>query len=409
MRLSTSWMYQQSLSTMLSQQSALAATQNEVSTGNRINLASDDPAGAGQVVSLNHVIAANEQYSNSIDTANTRLNTEASTLSSVNSVLDNARTLALQAVNGTLSASDRNSIASQLSQMRDQLLQLANTTDSNGNALFAGTSTTKTPFQSDANGVVTYGGNDAQQRSAVGAGLQVASSDPGSGLFMTIPMGNGTFEASAGSANTGTLVVGSNSVTDLNAWNSAASSSGGGYTITFGTGGTWSATDANGNAVLDSSGNPVTGTYTDGGSISFNGMTMAMSGTPAAGDTVSVTSGGQQDIFSTLTNMINALQSGSTTDTQLTNVMSRQIESIDQTQSAISSVQVSIGERLDTLQQQQGAYQDLSVTYKSALSDVQGADAYTAISNLSLQQTALQASQQMFAQVKSMSLFNYLK
>lgn len=409
MRLSTSWMYQQSLSTMLSQQSALAATQNEVSTGNRINLASDDPAGAGQVVSLNHVIAANEQYSNSIDTANTRLNTEASTLSSVNSVLDNARTLALQAVNGTLSASDRNSIASQLSQMRDQLLQLANTTDSNGNALFAGTSTTKTPFQSDANGVVTYGGNDAQQRSAVGAGLQVASSDPGSGLFMTIPMGNGTFEASAGSANTGTLVVGSNSVTDLNAWNSATSSSGGGYTITFGTGGTWSATDANGNAVLDSSGNPVTGTYTDGGSISFNGMTMAMSGTPAAGDTVSVTSGGQQDIFSTLTNMINALQSGSTTDTQLTNVMSRQIESIDQTQSAISSVQVSIGGRLDTLQQQQGAYQDLSVTYKSALSDVQGADAYTAISNLSLQQTALQASQQMFAQVKSMSLFNYLK
>ncbi|KLD62115.1 flagellar hook-associated protein FlgL [Dyella japonica] len=409
MRLSTSWMYQQSLSTMLSQQSALAATQNQVDTGNRINVASDDPAGAGQVVSLNHVIAANAQYSNSIDTANTRLNTEASTLGSVNSVLDNARTLALQAVNGTLSASDRNSIASQLSQMRDQLLQLANTTDSNGNALFAGTSTTKTPFQSDANGVVTYGGNDAQQRSSVGAGLQVASSDPGSGLFMNIPMGNGTFEASAGSANTGTLVVGSNSVTDLNAWNSAASSSGGGYTITFGAGGAWSATDANGNAVLDSSGNPVTGTYTDGGSISFNGMTMAMSGTPAAGDTVSVTSGGQQDIFSTLTNMINALQSGSTTDTQLTNVMSRQIESIDQTQSAISSVQVSIGGRLDTLQQQQGAYQDLNVTYQSALSDVQGADAYTAISNLSLQQTALQASQQMFAQVKSMSLFNYLK
>jgi flagellar hook-associated protein 3 FlgL len=409
MRLSTSWMYQQSLSTMLSQQSALAATQNQVDTGNRINVASDDPAGAGQVVSLNHVIASNAQYSSSIDTANTRLNTEASTLSTVNGVLDNARTLALQAVNGTLSASDRNSVASQLSQMRDQLVQLANTTDSNGNALFAGTSTTKTPFQVGANGVVSYGGNDAQQRSSVGAGLQVASGDPGSGLFMNIPMGNGTFQASAGSANTGTLAVGSNSVTDFNAWNSAATSSGGGYTITFGTGGTWSASDANGNAVLDSSGNPVTGTYTDGGSISFNGMTMAMSGTPAAGDTVSVTSGGQQDIFSTLTNMINALQSGSTTDTQLTNVMSRQIESIDQTQSAISSVQVSIGGRLDTLQQQQGAYQDLNVTYQSALSDVQGADAYTAISNLSLQQTALQASQQMFAQVKSMSLFNYLK
>jgi flagellar hook-associated protein 3 FlgL len=409
MRLSTSWMYQQSLNTMISQQSSLAATQNEVSTGNRINVASDDPAGAGQVVSLNHVIAANAQYSSTIDVANTRLNTEASTLTSVNSVLDNARTLALQAVNGTLSQSDRNSIASQLSQIRDQLLQLSNTTDSNGNALFAGTSTTTTPFQQGVNGNVSYGGNDTQQRSAVGSGMQVPTSDPGSGLFMNIPTGNGSFEASAGSANTGTLLVGANSVTDLATWNSSKAASGGGYNITFGTGGTWTATDANGNAVLDSSGNPVGGTYTDGGSISFNGMTIAMSGTPAAGDTVSVSTGGQQDIFSTLTNMINALQSGTNTDTQLTNTMSRQIESIDQTQSAISSVQVSIGGRLDTLQQQQGAYQDLNVTYQSALTDVQGADAYTAISNLSLQTTALQASQQIFAQVKSMSLFNYLK
>ena len=408
MRLSTSWMYQQSLNTMINQQTALAATQNEVSTGNRINVASDDPAGAGQVVSLNHVIAANTQYSSTIDTANTRLNTEASTLTAVNSVLDTARTLALQAVNGTLSDSDRKSIASQLSQIHDQLVQLANTTDSNGNALFAGTSTTKTPFQVGANGAVTYGGNDAQQRSAVGSGLQVATSDPGSDLFMNIPTGNGSFTASAGGANTGTLLVGSNSVTDLAAWNSTKAASGGGYTITFGAGGAWTATDANGNAVKDSSGNPVGGTYTDGGSISFNGMTIAMSGTPSTGDSVSVSTGGQQDVFSTLNNMISALQSGAS-DTQLTNVMSRQVESIDQAQSSISSVQVSIGGRLDTLQQQQGAYQDLNVTYQSALSDVKGADAYTAISNLSLQSTALQASQQIFAQVKSMSLFNYLK
>jgi len=408
MRLSTSWMYQQSLNTMISQQSALAATQNEVSSGNRINVASDDPAGAGQVVSLNHVIAANTQYSSTIDVATTRLNTEASTLTSVNSVLDTARTLALQAVNGALSDSDRKSIASQLSQIRDQLLQLSNTTDSNGNALFAGTSTTTTPFQVGLNGSVTYGGNDTQQRSAVGSGLQVPTSDPGSGLFMNIPAGNGSFEASAGSANTGTLIVGANSVNDLGTWNSTSAASGGGYTITFGAAGAWTAADANGNPVLDSSGNPVGGTYTDGGSISFNGMTIAMSGTPAAGDTVSVSTGGQQDIFSTLTNMINALQSGAS-DTQLTNTMSRQIESIDQTQSAISAVQVSVGGRLDTLQQQQGAYQDLNVTYQGALADVKGADAYTAISNLSIQSTALQASQQIFAQVKSMSLFNYLK
>jgi flagellar hook-associated protein 3 FlgL len=408
MRLSTSWMYQQSLSNMLSQQSALSTTQNQVSTGKRINVASDDPAGAGQVVSLGHVISSNTQYSTNIDSATTRLNTEASTLGSVNSVLDTARTLALQAINGTLSSSDRASIASQLSQIRDQLVQQANTTDSNGNALFAGTSTTATPFQVGVNGVVNYSGNDSQQHAAVGSGLQIATSDPGAGIFMNIPAGNGSFTASSGNTNTGTLVVGSNSVTDLAAWNSTKAASGGGYTITFGPGGAWTAADAKGNPVLDSSGNPVTGTYQDGGAISFNGMTISMSGTPAAGDSVSVSTGGQQDIFSTLSNMISTLQSG-VSNTQLTNTMSRQVESIDRTQAAITSTQVSIGGRLNTLSQQQGAYQDLNVTYQSALSDVQSVDAYTAISNLSLQSAALQASQQVFAQVKSMSLFNYLK
>ncbi len=44
-RLSTSWMFQQSLSSMLSAQSALATTQNAVTSGRRIDLASDDPAG----------------------------------------------------------------------------------------------------------------------------------------------------------------------------------------------------------------------------------------------------------------------------------------------------------------------------------------------------------------------------
>ncbi len=408
MRLSTSWMYQQSLSNMLNQQSALATTQNQVSTGSRINVASDDPAGAGQVVDLNHIIAANSQYTDSINSATTSLNTEASTLGSVNSVLDNARTLALQAINGTLSGTDRNSLASQLSQMRDQLIQQANSTDSNGNALFAGTSSVTTPFQVGVNGAVSYQGNSGQQRAAVGSGLQIATNDPGADLFMNIPTGNGTFAASAGAANTGTLVVGANSVTDQAAWNAGAAGSGGGYTITFGAGNTWTATDATGNPVLDGSGNPVGGTYQDGGAISFNGMSISMSGTPAAGDTVSVQAGGQQDVFTTLTNMINALQGGGS-DTQLTNVMSRQVESIDQVQSTLSAAQVAIGGRLDTLQAQQSSYQDLNVTYQSALSDVQNVDAYTAISKLSLQSTALQASQQVFAQVKSMSLFNYIK
>lgn len=408
MRLSTSWMFQQSVNTMISQQAALAATQNEVSTGQRINVASDDPAGAGMVVNLNHIMAANTQYSANIDNANTRLSTEQSALTSVTNVLNSVRSMAVQGIDGTLQPSDRSDMATQLIQMRDQLVQLANTTDSNGDALFAGSSTTKVPFVKNADGTVTYGGNDTARMTAIGSGLQVYSGDAGSAVFMDIPAGNGSFVASAGAANTGTLVVGANSVSDTAAWASGQAAAGGRYTISFDASGHWTAADASGNPVLDSSGNPVGGSYKDGGDISFNGMTITLSGTPAAGDTVTVQAGGKQDIFSTLNNMIALLQ-GNGSDTQLTNGLSRQMESLDQGLASVSDVEVAIGGRMNTLTQQQSTYSDLNVTYQSALADVQGADVYSAISNLSLQSAALQASQQTFAQVKSLSLFNYIK
>jgi hypothetical protein len=74
--ISTSWMYQQQVSTMLSQQDALSQTENEVSTGNAINVPSDNPIGAAQIVGLNHILAENTEYTNNITSANTRLSTK---------------------------------------------------------------------------------------------------------------------------------------------------------------------------------------------------------------------------------------------------------------------------------------------------------------------------------------------
>ncbi|WP_233840657.1 flagellar hook-associated protein FlgL [Dyella sp. 2HG41-7] len=411
MRISTSWMYQEQLNTMLNQQSTLAQTQNEVSTGNAINVASDNPVGAAQIVGLNHILAENTQYSSNIDSATTRLSSETSTLSSVSDLYNSVNDIGLGAINSAMSSSDLSNMATQLTQYRNQLMQLANTTDANGQALFAGTSTTTTPFVSNSSGGVSYVGNNQQQFTAIGSGLQVASGDSGSGLFMALPAGNGSFVASANSGNTGTLVVGANSVTNTAAYNAATASGPINDTITFGANGAYSVTDASGNPVLDSSGNPVTGTYTDGGSISFNGMSVSMSGTPASGDKVNVqsdTASNSQDVFTTLNNMINALQSGGST-ASITNTINRQLESLNQAMNAVSTTQVSVGSRMDTLQQQSTSYSDLSVTYKSALSDVQNVDMATAISNLSLQSTALQASQQVFAKIQSTSLFDYLR
>jgi flagellar hook-associated protein 3 FlgL len=412
MRISTSWQYQQSLSTMLNQQAEVSQTQNEISTGNAINVASDNPVGAAQIVGLNHILAENTQYTTNINSANTRLSTETSTLSTVSNLFNSVNDIALGAINSAMSSSDLSNMATQLTQYRDQLVQLANTTDANGQALFAGTSTTTTPFVlNSSTGAVTYTGNSQQTYASVGQGLQIASSDPGTGLFMTLPAGNGSFVSSAGASNTGTLVVGANSVTNTTAFQAATAAGPLNDTITFGANGTYAVTDAAGNPVTDSSGNPITGTYTDGGSISFDGMSITMSGTPAAGDTVNVqsdTASNTQDVFTTLNNMITALQSGGTT-AQITNTLNRQLESLNQAMNSVSTTQVAVGSRMDTLQQQQTNYSSLGLTYQTALSDVQNVDMATAISNLSLQSTALQASQQVFAKVQGTSLFNYLQ
>lgn len=408
MRLSTQWMFQQSLGTMMSQQSALAAAQNQVSTGRRINAASDDPAGAGRIVSLNHILAANAQYTANIDAASTRLDTSQSTLNAVNALYDSARDLTLQALNGSLADSDRQAIAVQLGQMRDQLLQLANTTDATGQALFAGTSSSSVPFVKNADGSVGYLGNDAQPRASIGAGLTVTTGESGANLFMALPTGNGRFTAVAPAGNGGTLVVGENAVSDPVAFDAAIDAAGGSYTVSFDGAGHWSALDAGGNPLLDAGGNPVGGTYADGGSISFNGFTMSLDGEPAAGDTVSVTAGGQQNVFQTFDAMIAALDP--TVDpTARVNALNRQLESIDQAQASVARAEVDIGGRSNAIAAQRAAYQDLSVTYQSTLSDTRDVDVYQAISQLSIQSTALQASQQVFAQVKSLSLFNYLK
>ena len=407
MRVSTSWIYQQSLSTMQAQQSALLDSQNQVSTGRRINVASDDPAGAAQMIGIDHTLAQNDQYGSNIDAANTRLSTEESTLDSVTGLLDRAQSLALGSLNGALSQQDLDGVATELGQIRDQLMQYANATDANGNALFAGTGNVKAPFVKQADGSVSYAGTDAQQMAAIGPGLTIPTGDAGSAVFMDIPAGNGSFVASAGSGNTGSLVVGANSVTDPAAWSAAAGTAGGGFTVSFDGDGNWTVADGDGNPLLDADGDPVGGTYTDGGSIAFDGISINLSGTPADGDTVDVAAGQSQDMFATLDNMIAALEAGDGTD--FTNIMNRQLESLGQALDTVTRTQVAIGGRMDVLSQQGTAYSSLGVTYQAALTSVRDVDPYTAISNLSLQSTALQASQQVFAATKSLSLFNYLR
>jgi len=393
-------MQQQSVGSMMDRQSDLSDLNIQLSTGKRINQPSDDPVGAARALDLSHLTADVTQYQRNITTANARLGLEDQTLSNVSGVLGRVRTLLLQAANGSQTDETRGDIAAEMVQLRQQLLGQANSKDGQGDYIFAGNRTGTAPFASQ-NGV-SYLGDDGQRMVAAGPGLQVATGDPGSAVFADIPTGNGKFAISAGAMNTGSAVAGASSVSDPNANPSAWD--GGDYSIVFTAADAYEVRDGTG-TVLDS------GSYdaSSGGSITFRGAQVAFSGVPDAGDTFSLGASAKQDVFTTLDNIINTLRQPNGGGADMQNGINTQFANLDQAIDTITRTRGMVGARMNALDQQSGLNDDLTLQYKSALSDVQDLNYYDAISQLGAQTTALQAAQQTFTKIQGSKLFDYLR
>jgi flagellar hook-associated protein 3 FlgL len=71
-------------------------------------------------------------------------------------------------------------------------------------------------------------------------------------------------------------------------------------------------------------------------------------------------------------------------------------------------VRASVGSRIKEVETAKSAAGDLVVQYKSTVSHLRDLDYAKAISDLTLQQTTLQAAQQSFARVQGLSLFDFL-
>ena len=115
MRISTSQMYTNSVTSMLNQQSKLAATQQQLSTGKRILTPSDDPVGAVRSLELSRAQEQTEQYMRNSELLDSRLRLEESVVGSSIDVVQRIRELTIQANNDSQSNESRLSIASRAS------------------------------------------------------------------------------------------------------------------------------------------------------------------------------------------------------------------------------------------------------------------------------------------------------
>jgi flagellar hook-associated protein 3 FlgL len=156
----------------------------QLSTGRRVNLPSDDPAAEASMVTENAQSADVDQYTASSDSLTDVLNTAGSTLSSAVTLLQRAVSLGVEGANGVNNQTDLNSIATEVSGIQSQMLQLANTTYA-GQYLFAGTATSTAPYVADATtpNQIDYVGNGGQNKVQIGTGLSVTANLPGSSIF----------------------------------------------------------------------------------------------------------------------------------------------------------------------------------------------------------------------------------
>jgi len=124
----------------------LDTTQQQLSSGKKLNQPSDDPYGTSQAMSLNGQLSSLNDYTNNITDGTAWTQQATTSLGDIDSMVQRVRELVVQASNGTYTQSDLNASASEVNQLIDAIKQEANASY-NGQYIFSGTSTGTAPYQ----------------------------------------------------------------------------------------------------------------------------------------------------------------------------------------------------------------------------------------------------------------------
>ena len=220
-------------------------------------------------------------------------------------------------------------------------------------------------------------------------------------MFVDIPEGNGTFSTSVNMANTGSGAIGVGSVVDRASWVPDD------YTITFTSATTYEVTDGATPANV-----VTTGAYTSGSAIQFNGVSVAITGTPATGDTFSVDQSRSKDIFATIGEVVSILRQpagNATANAKLASTLQGSLQQVDQANDHFLSVRAQVGVRLATLESADASRESMDIDLASSLSDLRDLDYAQALTKMNQQLVGLQAAQLSYTKISNLSLFNYLR
>jgi len=151
------------------------------STGVEVAKASDNPAAVGAIINGRNEIVKGERYIANCQHVQDNLSVSETSITSVEEIMTKAKEIAVTGANDSLSASDRSTLADEVSQLQESLLGLANT-QVDGKYIFAGYNDQTLPFSGSP---VTYNGTNDHQMIEVSPGETVAKNITGEEIFMS--------------------------------------------------------------------------------------------------------------------------------------------------------------------------------------------------------------------------------
>jgi flagellar hook-associated protein 3 FlgL len=396
MRLSTSNTYSTALDSLVDRQARLSGTQEQLTTGKRVNHASDDPAAAARaeraLASERRTVASQR----AVDASNNAMTLTETALADSVTLLQSAREALVAAGNATYSDAERLGVANQLQDIREQLFAVANRTDGAGIHLFGGQGSSQAPFV-DAPGGVQFQGSSGQVQAATNDALPLTLD--GEGTWMQARTGNGVFETRA-VTSTGTGVIDAGKVIDPTALTGST------YSLQF------SVTGSTTTYSVLKDGLPTAQTnvaYASGQAIQVDGMSTSITGAPANGDNFTLApSTPDLSVFDALDKAIADLKTPGRSGSRIAQSNAVNLTQIDSVLGQAISARSQVGAVMNRVDSVTDRLSSLKLSSQTERSNAEDLDMAQAISDFSNQQTGYDAALKAYSMVQRLSLFNYL-
>jgi len=401
-------MYASFTTNIATQETQINTLEQQVASGIAVTTPDQGPAAYETATLANDQIGAITNESSTQASIQTQLGSVDTAYQSVSSVLDNVQAIVEQALNGTESAQNLQSLSNQVTSASQQLVALGNTTGAGGNYVFGGSRGTIAPFQPGTGASVVYMGDGGQSQANVTPDT-TASTIANGDVFMSGLNGNGFASVTASAANTGGAVLISNGVSSPSAAAAfQASPSSAALTVNFATDPTTgSLTYTTTQSGVTSAAAPVTA----GMSLKLGGIDYELTGTPAAGDSFTVSPSRPQSAFSLMQSLAATLaQTGGTVaqQAQTRQQLNNDLSSLGQYQQSVITAQAQNGVTLQAVNRASSSNSNESTSLQASVQTATGVNMPTAITTLNETVTAVQAAMKAFSSVQSLSLFNYL-